>query len=75
MASNRNNCSRGDYCVRSKWISGRFRAVRAIVSLMCQEEKKDKIKLAEGLSNGRVPRCVTTAFTASNHDPLKLVTS
>ena len=31
--------------------------MRAIASLMCQEEKKDKIKVAEGLSNGRVPMC------------------
>jgi hypothetical protein len=42
---------------------------------MCQEEKEGMIELAEGLSNGRVPRCATTAFTASNHDPLKLATS
>jgi hypothetical protein len=42
---------------------------------MREEKKKDKIELAEGLSNGRVPRCVTTAFTASNHGLLKLVTS
>ena len=31
--------------------------MRAIASLMCREEKKDKIKVAEGLSNGRVPMC------------------
>jgi hypothetical protein len=39
------------------------------------EEKEDKIELAEGLSNGRVPKCVTTAFTASNPALLRLVTS
>ena len=49
--------------------------MRAIASLMCREEKKDKIKLAEGLSNGRVPRCATTASTASNPALRKLVTS
>jgi hypothetical protein len=43
--------------------------------LMRQEDKEDKIELAEGLSNGRVPRCVTTASTASNHGLLRLVTS
>src|SRR5215471_7826027 len=34
--------------------------------LMRWDKKEDKISLAEGLSNGRVPRCATTAFTASN---------
>jgi hypothetical protein len=43
--------------------------------LMRQGEKKDRIQLAEGLSNGRVPKCATTAFTASNHGLLKLVTN
>jgi hypothetical protein len=46
-----------------------------LLALMRSEEKKDKIELAEGLPNGRVPKCVTTAFTASNHGLLKLVTS
>ena len=56
-------------------LSAGFRAVRAIALLMCREEKKDKIKLAEGLSNGRVPRCVTTASTASNPALRKSATS
>jgi hypothetical protein len=42
---------------------------------MRQEKKKDKIELAEGLSNGRVLRCATTAFTASNRALRKLATS
>jgi hypothetical protein len=39
------------------------------------EEKEGKMELAEGLSDGRVPRCAITAFTASNHGLLKLATS
>lgn len=43
--------------------------------LMHLGENKDRIQLAEGLSNGRVPKCATTAFTASNHGLLKSVTN
>ena len=53
----------------------RSRKGRGWHTLMRWEEKEGKIELAEGLSDGRVPRCAITAFTASNHGLLKLATS
>src|SRR5215471_7448842 len=61
--SNGNNCSGCDYCLQRKVdfceVSRRARRL----TLMREEEKEDKIEVAEGLSNGRVPRCAITAFT------------
>jgi hypothetical protein len=39
------------------------------------EEKEVKVELAEGLSKGRIPKCATIAFTASNHGPPELATN
>ena len=40
-----------------------------------RRRKRVRLSLAEGLSNGRVPRCATTAFTTSNRALRKLATS
>jgi hypothetical protein len=73
--SNGNDCSCGDYYIHEKINSSELSGARRRLTLMRNEEKEDKIEVAEGLSDGRVPKCAITAFTASNHGLLKLATS